>query len=200
MSMSKLYKIYSPYSVKLAISPFVSAKQLRQIDRLSDWLRREKQKRDWSFPEIARRSGGLVSQGAASDIVNKRYDSFDPRTVKGLAIAFEITEQELWDIVNGAVSMAEPVYETREVALPETLWRTLDSEARRVKRNWGQLLEALLIAYFGVDVNLDLNRLKEIRRDAVIIPLNAGGEGDVPFTRESDQAKKRSAKPLSKRK
>lgn len=194
--MSKLYKIYSPYSCKFAISPIVSAKNLRQIDRLSEWLRREKQKKDWSFPEIARRSGGLVSQGAASDIVNKRYDSFDPRTVKGLAKAFDWTEQALWDVVTGVTPLDDKQkYETRSISLPDWLWRQIDNEAGRVRRPWDQFIEAAFITYFGGDVDV-----QKIRRDAVIIPLNAGGEGEIPFTRESDQVKKRSAKPLSKRK
>lgn len=199
-STSKLKEISSPYSKQFAISHAVSAKNLQQIDRLAEWLRLKRQETGWSYPEIARRSGRLVSQGTAANVVNKRYDTVDSSTVKGLAKAFEITEQELWDIVNGVVDIKRSSLETREIMLPASLWRLIDSESHRVKRTWGQYLEALLLAYFGADVNLDLKRLREIRKaDAVIIPLNEGGRGELPFTKESDQVKKRSVKPLSKR-
>jgi hypothetical protein len=142
-----------------------------------------------------------VSQGTAANVANKRYETVDSSTVKGLAKAFTVTEQELWDIVNGVIPVSDrPSHETREVALPEALWRLIDAEARRTKRPWNDFLDAVLTSYFGADVNIDVDRLREMRRDAVIIPLNAGGEGELPFTRESDQAKKRSVKPLSKRK
>jgi|GEM_PF-6713068 len=191
----------SPYSEQFAIRATVAAKNLQQIDRLAEWLRLKRQETSWSFPEIARRSGGLVSQGTASNVVNKRYDTVDSSTVKGLAKAFEITEQELWDIVNGVVDFKTSSLETREVTLPSALWRLIDSDSHRVKRSWGQWLEALLLAYFGADISLDVNRLREIRKtDAVVIPLNEGGRGELPFTKEStDQVKKRAAKPLSKR-
>jgi transcriptional regulator with XRE-family HTH domain len=143
----------------------VSAKNLQQIDRLAEWLRLKRRETGWSYPKIAERSGGLVSQGTAANVVNKRYDTVDARTVKGLAKAFEITEQELWDIVNGIVDIREASLETREVTLPAPLWRQVDDEARRVKRTWAQFLEALLLAYFGADVNIDQKRLLEIRKD-----------------------------------
>jgi hypothetical protein len=142
----------------------MAAKNLRQRDRLSEWRRREKHNRGWSFPEIARRSGGLVSQGAASDIYNLRYDSFDPRTLKGLAKAFEITDEELWDIANGVTPIDDkPAYETREVKLPSRLWRLIDDDARRAKRPWNDHFEAIFEGYFGGDPNIDLERLRNIR-------------------------------------
>lgn len=161
----------------------------------------KRQETGWSYPEIGRRSGGLISQGTAANVVNKRYDTVDARTVKGLAKAFDVSEQELWDVINGVVEIKKASLETREVTLPSSLWRLIDSEAHRVTRTWGQLLEAMFIAYFGGEVNIDINRLREIRRtDAVIIPLPEDGAGELPFTKENtDTQKKRSVKPLSKK-
>lgn len=202
MSTSKVSKSYTLYSVKPAIRRLVSAKNLRQIDRLAEWLRRKRVETGYSFPEIARRSGGLVSQGTAANVANKRYDAVDEKTVRGLAKVFEVTELALWDIVNGVTPLEDkPSYETREVKLRSELWRLIDDEAQRTHRTWISLVEAMFGAYFGGDPNIHLERLQKIRRDAVIIPLNAGGEGELPFTKETDQtAKRRSAKPLAKRK
>lgn len=137
---------------------------MRQIDRLSEWLRRKRNETGWSYPEIARRSGGLVSQGTASNIVNNRYKTVDASTVRGLAKAFEITEQELWDIANGVTPLDDkPAYETREVNLPARLWRLIDGEARRKKRTWNGHLEAIFEGYFGGNPNIDLERLRKIR-------------------------------------
>jgi transcriptional regulator with XRE-family HTH domain len=205
--MSKICKIYSSYSRQFAISRLVSAKSpknLRQIDRLAEWLSLKRKETGWSYPEIARRSGGLVSQGTAANVANKRYDTVDAKTVQGLAKAFQTTEQELWDIVNGVIEIKKSSLETREVTLPASLWRLTDSESHRVKRPWNQFLEAMLIAYFGGDVNIDIDRLQEIRRttDAFITPLPEGGAGELPFTKENtdNQAKKRSAKqPMPKK-
>jgi hypothetical protein len=199
-STSKIGEISSPYSKQFAISLPVS-KNLQQIDRLAEWLNLKKRETGWSFPEIGRRSGGLLSQGTAANVANKRYDNVDARTVKGLAKAFEITEQELWDIVNGVVDVRKASLETRELTMPSTVWRLVDDEAKHVRRAWPQFIEALLLAYFGSDVNINIERLKEIRKaDAVIIPLDEGGRGELPFTKDNtDQAKKRSVKPLSKR-
>jgi len=172
------------------------------MDRLAEWLRRKREETEYSFPQIARRSGGLVSQGTAANVVNKRYEHVDAKTVRGLAKAFEITEQELWDIVNGVIPLvSQPTYERRDIALPSPLWRLIDSEAKRGKRNWDQFLEAILTGYFGADVNIDLDRLREIRNaDALIIPLDEGGRGELPFTTDTDsQAKRRSVKQLSKK-
>lgn len=182
----------------------MSAKNLRQIDRLAEWLNLKKRASGWSYPEIARRSGALVSQGTAANVANKRYDTVDARTVQGLAKAFEVSEQELWDVVNGVVEIEKASMEKREVALPSSLWRMVDDESKRVKRAWPQFLEALLIAYFGsADVNINIERLKEIRKtDAVIIPLEEEGRGEIPFTRDNaDQhAKKRSVRQLPRKK
>jgi transcriptional regulator with XRE-family HTH domain len=192
---------FSPYSKQFAISLSVS-KNLQQIDRLAEWLRQKRQESGWSYPKIAERSGGLVSQGTAANVVNKRYDTVDTRTVKGLAKAFEISEQELWDIINGVVDLKKSSLEKRELGLPSSLWRLIDSEARRGGRPWNSFVEAVFMGYFGADVNIDLDRLKEIRKtDAVIIPLPEDGTGEIPFTKESTdaQTKRRSVKPLSKK-
>jgi transcriptional regulator with XRE-family HTH domain len=144
----------------------VSAKNLQQIDRLAEWLRLKRQETGWSYPEIARRSGGLVSVATASNVVIKRYDHVDAKTVKGLAKAFEITEQELWDIVNGVTPIGDKsAYEAREIKLPSRLWRLIDDEAQRKNRTWNGHLEAIFEAYFGGDPNIDLERLRKIRGD-----------------------------------
>jgi len=142
----------------------MAAKKLQQIDRLAEWPRLKRRETGWSYPEIAKRSGGLVSQGTAANIVNKRYDTVDARTVKGLANAFEITEQELWDIVNGVTPIDDrSAYEAREVKLPSSLWRLIDDEARCKKRTWNGHIEAIFEGYFGGDPNIDLERLRKIR-------------------------------------
>ena len=141
------------------------SKNLRQIDRLAEWLTMKKRETGWSFPEIARRSGGLLSQGTPSNVISKRYKTVDARTVQGLAKAFAITGQELWDIVNGVVKIEKSSLETREVTLPASLWRLIDSEARRVHRPWDQFIEATFAEYFGADVNINIKRLRGIRGD-----------------------------------
>jgi transcriptional regulator with XRE-family HTH domain len=151
---------------RFAISLPMAAKNLQQIDRLSEWLRLRKTETGWSFPEIARRSGGLLSQGTPSNVINKRYDTVDTRTIKGLAKAFEITEPELWDIVNGVTPIDnKPAYETREVKMPSHLWRLIDDEAKRKNRAWNGHLEAIFEGYFGGDPNIVLERLRKIRGD-----------------------------------
>jgi hypothetical protein len=143
----------------------MSAKNLQQIDRLSEWLRLKKRETGWSFPEIAQRSGGLLSQGTPSNVINKRYDTVDAKTVRGLAKVFEITEQELWDIVNGVVEIEKSSIEAREVKLPAHLWRNIDDESRRARRSWNQHIEAIFAAYFGEDPNIDLEKLRKNRGD-----------------------------------
>jgi transcriptional regulator with XRE-family HTH domain len=134
-------------------------KNPQQIDRLAEWLNLKKREKRLSFPKIAELSGGLVSQGTPSNIVKKRHKNVDARTVKGLAKAFEITEQELWDIVNGVVGIEKSSIEAREVMLPAYLWRKIDDESRRARRSWNQHLEAVIAAYFGDDVNIDLKKI-----------------------------------------
>jgi hypothetical protein len=203
-STCKVKEICSLYSEHFAIRDDMAKKSLEQIDRLSEWLRRKKNETGWSYSDIASRSGGLVSVATASNVIVKRYDHVDAKTVKGLAKAFEITEQELWDIVNGIVEIEKSSIEAREVMLPAYLWRKIDSESRRARRFWNQHLEAVIAAYFEEtdEVNIDPEKVRRTRRgaDAYLMQLEEDGRGELPFTKEStDQAKKSSVRPSSKR-
>lgn len=183
-----------------AISFFVQTKSLGQIDRLAMWLDQKKRETEWSFPQIAEKSGGLVTQGTVHNILNRTYKSVNESSVRGLAKAFQITEQALWDIVNGVTDTHTPSYESRPLPLPAALWRMLDADSARCRRpNWKDHLEALLLAYFGSDVNIDAERLIELRKgDALIIQLDEDNEGELPFTSETPEV--RQAKKQSKTK
>jgi hypothetical protein len=135
-------------------------------------------------------------------VANKVYENVDARTVRGLAKAFDVTEQELWDVVNGVTQNSRTNIESREVFLPAPLWRLIDSASGQTRRDWNDFVEAVFSGYFGADVNIDLDKLTEMRKaDAVIIPLTEGGKGELPFTTE-DPARKSSVKytPKSKSK
>lgn len=142
-----------------------------------------------------------MSQGTVANVANKVYESVDAKTVRGLAKAFDVTEQELWDIVNGVTVDFAPSLEAREISLPASLWRLLDIEAARCKRGWDQHFEAILSGYFGSDVNIDIGRLAETRQSSVIvIPLDEGAKGEVPFTSVSPAKKNPAKRQASKKK
>lgn len=170
---------------EFSISFFVKSKNPRQIDRLADWLSQKKNETGLSYPQIAERSGGLLTQATVYNVIAKTHESVREATVRGLAKAFDVTTFQLWDIINGVTDLDTPTIETRALPLPAELFRKLDSDAKRCQRaDWTSQLTAILIAYYGGDVELNHQRLAEVRGDASIHPidLDTDKHGAIPFT------------------
>lgn len=82
--------------------------------KFSDYVREKAHNSGLSYRELADKSGGLLAHSTISDIINERTSNNPTYSViKGIAKMFDVTEQEVFDIVRGKVSDSELIENER---------------------------------------------------------------------------------------
>lgn len=164
---SKIDNISTPLSIYSDINCVVATRN--KLEALSQWVLQQKDKNKFSYDDIARRSGGLLTRGTVNNVVLLRYSEVKDDTLRGLARAFGVEEKLVREVLYGESVDAPPKSEERFLTLPLPLWRQLEADAERCRRSIAEHLEALLIAYYeGSDVNIDLETLNKLRGQARI--------------------------------
>ncbi len=102
-------------------------------EALAAYVREEMDARNWSTYDVVRESGGLItSNSTVWNVVNKRGKEVKDKTLRGLAKAFQVPPEKVFDIYlsrNG--SQHEPSTLEQEVAVLFYGWDNASDEDKR---------------------------------------------------------------------
>jgi transcriptional regulator with XRE-family HTH domain len=95
MSRSLLHELLNPLNIQSA-KHFVVQTGLKT---LSKWLREQMEARNWSTYDVARETGRYkVSNGTVWNVLNERVGEVKDNTLRGLAFAFKVSDDTVFDI------------------------------------------------------------------------------------------------------
>ena len=98
-----MHKIFDPSNIQHAKQGNVQNERAE----LAEFVKRQMEERNWSTYDVVRESGGLItSNSTVWNVLNQRVKDVKEKTLQGLAKAFKVSEEEVFNAYRGKTAVA----------------------------------------------------------------------------------------------